>query len=355
MPDRVPPSVPLPDPAAAVLRCAPYRASLGVDPVGSAGAYDAFLCVEVPLPWERDISLSEPFRSLVPEPGRAVAALVGVDGRRWRPVGLVPRDGDDGGGPADGSGVTVIALEQDAGAAGVGPLRRSEWRTSAVAVPRLCRTVVDGGDLSPFEADRIDPGEVVDLLVCTHGSRDVCCGGMGSTLQRRLRERLADDPGVRVWRCSHTGGHRFAPTGLTFPDGYAWAGLDEDVAVAVARRDGEAALVAGHCRGSSLLAGAPLQAADRVGLERAGWAWARSRRAVELVDAEGGPFDGGPTSVSVRGPLPAEGGDAPLDVVVDVVVTGEVPTPDCGTRQGPGEVTEPVWGVAAVRERAAGP
>ncbi len=83
-------------------RCSPFRQSFLADPIGSAGAYDAFLCIEVPLPWERDISLHDTFFSLS-EHGAAeslqtaeqranrkpFASLTGSDGRRWRPQGLV--------------------------------------------------------------------------------------------------------------------------------------------------------------------------------------------------------------------------------------------------------------------------
>lgn len=44
------------------------------------------------------------------------------------------------------------------------------------------------------------------LLVCTHGSRDACCGSLGP----KLAARLGQDH--QVWEVSHLGGHRFAPT-----------------------------------------------------------------------------------------------------------------------------------------------
>lgn len=44
------------------------------------------------------------------------------------------------------------------------------------------------------------------LLVCTHGSRDACCGSLGP----RLAAGLAREH--QVWEVSHLGGHRFAPT-----------------------------------------------------------------------------------------------------------------------------------------------
>ncbi|HKJ56604.1 MAG TPA: sucrase ferredoxin [Nitriliruptoraceae bacterium] len=53
------------------------------------------------------------------------------------------------------------------------------------------------------------------VAVCTHAKRDACCALWGRPLALSLAARL---PGV-VWETSHTGGHRFAPSVLTFPDG----------------------------------------------------------------------------------------------------------------------------------------
>ncbi len=60
------------------------------------------------------------------------------------------------------------------------------------------------------------------LLVCTNGRRDVCCAVRGRPVAAAGH---AADPG-RVWECSHTGGHRFAPTGVLLPWGRTLARLD---------------------------------------------------------------------------------------------------------------------------------
>jgi hypothetical protein len=60
------------------------------------------------------------------------------------------------------------------------------------------------------------------LLVCTNGRHDVCCAIRGRPVALAGHER---HPG-RVWECSHTGGHRFSPTGVLLPWGRAVARLD---------------------------------------------------------------------------------------------------------------------------------
>jgi hypothetical protein len=52
-------------------------------------------------------------------------------------------------------------------------------------------------------------------LVCTNGKRDRCCARSGLALFHGLVEYA----GEAVWQSTHLGGHRFAPTLLTIPDG----------------------------------------------------------------------------------------------------------------------------------------
>ena len=67
------------------------------------------------------------------------------------------------------------------------------------------------------------------LLVCTHGKRDRCCAIKG----RPIAEELAKEfPLAPIWECSHTKGHRFAPSAILFPWGYFYGRLN-----AVASKD----------------------------------------------------------------------------------------------------------------------
>lgn len=56
-------------------------------------------------------------------------------------------------------------------------------------------------------------------LVCTNSKRDVCCAVRGRPAALDAATRR---PG-QVWECSHTGGHRFAPTGVLLPHGTTFA------------------------------------------------------------------------------------------------------------------------------------
>ncbi|BAW04398.1 sucrase ferredoxin [Nocardia seriolae] len=64
------------------------------------------------------------------------------------------------------------------------------------------------------------------VLVCAHGKRDQCCALLGRPIAASLSESHPD----RVWECSHTGGHRFAPAVIVLPTGLTYGRLDEDSA-----------------------------------------------------------------------------------------------------------------------------
>lgn len=58
-------------------------------------------------------------------------------------------------------------------------------------------------------------------LVCTNGRRDRCCALLG----RPLAAELAAAGHSEVWEVTHLGGHRFSPTMLVLPYGYAYGRL----------------------------------------------------------------------------------------------------------------------------------
>ena len=85
------------------------------------------------------------------------------------------------------------------------------------------------------------------FLVCTNGRRDVCCALFGRPIVRELAQRY----GEAVWETTHTGGHRFAPTGVLLPTGYLYGRLDIGFAEHVLARARAGQVVTDRCRGRS--------------------------------------------------------------------------------------------------------
>ncbi len=373
-------------------RCSPFRQSFLADPIGSAGAYDAFLCIEVPLPWERDISLHDTFFSLSEHDAaeslqtaeqranrKPFASLTGPDGRRWRPQGLVAASvglaGADpngaGSNGADPKAVRVLAFEKqsissDPSVAGSAsqvfqvetavPFDRREWLIEPAQVLPLARALLNAYEpaIAAFAQYQVMvEADVIDLLICTHGKRDVCCGQAGMALYSTISSQLGDPLGkVRVWRASHTGGHRFAPTALTFPDGYAWAYLDDSTTAQILNRSARTSpgspqdltTVGEHCRGVASLSAGPAQVADRTALLHAGWAWAETSRTVEVVAFDRHSLA---TTLVITG-TPADGPALSLQVVVQV--ERHIPQITCGVIESCEYEVEAVWKVASVRQ-----
>lgn len=314
--------VPISDDPTEQVRCAPFHQSLGVAPWGSAAAYEGFLFVEVPLPWPHDVTESGLFAELV---GGMAPKVVAADGRRWRPQALVPRPG--------ATSVEVLAFDRPAGAAR--PFRRRAWSVVPDAALSLCRAVLGAGWEGEVQVDGAVPGPDVqgtELFVCTHGKRDTCCGSLGTRLFEALdgRSELAG----QVRRTSHTGGHRFAPTVLSFPDGYAWAHVDTPyLGRQLGAGAGELARV--HCRGSAGFDDPAAQVVDVEGFSVLGATWAVSERTAVVE-----PLAEDRWRVEVASVL---GGEVQAVVAATVTVERLVPQPTCG--EGPGEATAPVYAV----------
>jgi hypothetical protein len=141
------------------------------------------------------------------------------------------------------------------------------------------------------------------VLVCTHGVRDTCCAVRGRPIVTTLARVLPD----QVWECTHLGGHRFAGTLLSLPDGACFGRLDPVSAVEVVRGHLQGRTDPAHLRGTTRWEPA-VQAALVAALEVSGPASADDA-VPGVVDA-----DGDRTTVEVLG-----SGVLPERLVVDVV------------------------------------
>nr|WP_320779970.1 sucrase ferredoxin [Streptomyces sp. CRN 30] len=84
-------------------------------------------------------------------------------------------------------------------------------------------------------------------LVCTNGKRDRCCALLG----RPLAAELAASGVEGVWEVTHLGGHRFSPTLLVLPSGYAYGRAEAHHVKEVLQGVREGRVVVEGCRGSS--------------------------------------------------------------------------------------------------------
>lgn len=123
-----------------------------------------------------------------------------------------------------------------------------------------------------------------EMLVCTHGERDGCCGRFGEAAYRYLRDHHAGSD-LGVWRVSHFGGHRFAPTLLELPDGRCWGRLSADALAVLVQRSSPPLELMRHYRGWCAIPG-PAQAAERDLFARHGWSWRHAEATVRLGEPD---------------------------------------------------------------------
>ncbi|MDN3021322.1 sucrase ferredoxin [Streptomyces sp. S.PB5] len=84
-------------------------------------------------------------------------------------------------------------------------------------------------------------------LVCTNGKRDRCCALLG----RPLAAELATSGAEGIWEVTHLGGHRFSPTLLVLPYGYAYGRVGAPAVKEILRSVRDGRIVVDGCRGSS--------------------------------------------------------------------------------------------------------
>lgn len=296
-------------------RCTDLADRLGEGPVGTAPPWSRCLVVEVPAPWDADVARSRTF----PEALRC--ALGGLDAST-RLQCVLP---DPEYSTADAR--RVMLFSRPAGSLSV--CGRAEYvAPEGMAGELAARLAADGPGGKWIESHRADVAADRDVLVCTHGNRDACCGSFGVPVYEALR-RMAGASGVgagrrlRVWRTSHTGGHRFAPTLIDLPEGRYWGRLDAGTASSILARSGDVRALEGLYRGWSALGSAAEQSAEWAALARFGWEWTRAEAGVETVAA--GPDGEGRT---FRFEAARPGGPA-RSITVTVERAGAVPTMNC--------------------------
>lgn len=191
----------------------------GEDPLGSAGCYDQWLMIELPQPWEAKFWTSreelKPFVSLMQE----LMSQGKLD--KFRPLAIAP---DRIYSQKDLTRVIYYYRPSELFA----NLEKKEYLLPLDKVNDLAINLVTSGNVEEFEGYRQDSENVREILLCTHGNVDIACSRFGYPIYEKLRKEYSNE-NVRVWRCSHIGGHRFAPTLIDFPSGRYWGHLNVDI------------------------------------------------------------------------------------------------------------------------------
>lgn len=166
--------------------------SRGASIVGSAPVENAYLILELAKPWAKKIkaegAIAE-FKPLLKGAAEDVK-LLATPRIDWLPLCQRP---------------WALLVRWHEGQALVQelPARPEDVKAALLAPPT--------GDPTPL------------YLVCTHGTRDRCCGTLGFPVYRSLHENSSR----KVLQVSHLGGHRYAPVVLALPEWRFFGHMDQ--------------------------------------------------------------------------------------------------------------------------------
>lgn len=266
--------------------CSRVARASGFQPIGTAPTYLAHLVVECEVPWAREVTDSATFPTGVGE----VVERAAADGMEPRITGLMP--------DPEYAQAGLTRLFYYAHTDGESPTyAKREFLVPPARLPELAAALLYDDDTRRFGAYEQATGHIRELLVCNHGSRDRCCATFGFEIYRELREVYArsQPDALRVWRCSHLGGHRMAPTLLDFPEGRYYAYVTAASLPNLIAREGSFAELDSQYRGWSRLS--PLeQAAEHAVLQTEDWPWTTYR---VQSDVEASGADDGSVSVTL--------------------------------------------------------
>lgn len=170
---------------------------------GTAATAPGYVCLEVPSGWGRDVLDGT---ALGAELAAELSARADTAGVR---ILFIRRPGRDVVRPAR----TVLIARTEPGDTWCERLEVTEPAELLDVVPRVV-----AGPAAGLGAAVTGPV----VLVCAHGKRDQCCAVQGRPIAAALTQQFGDT----VWECSHTGGHRFAPSMIMLPTGYTYGRLD---------------------------------------------------------------------------------------------------------------------------------
>ncbi|MEM1242717.1 MAG: sucrase ferredoxin [Cyanobacteria bacterium P01_H01_bin.26] len=123
------------------------------------------------------------------------------------------------------------------------------------------------------------------MMICTHGNIDIACARFGQPIYKKLRDDYAANGQLRVWRCSHFGGHQFAPTLVDFPTGQVWGHLEEDILETLIHRHQPVTELRPFYRGWAGVDRYTQMVEREIWMEK-GWGWLQYQKSGQVVDQD---------------------------------------------------------------------
>ncbi|MEA5582119.1 sucrase ferredoxin [Nodularia harveyana UHCC-0300] len=249
--------------------CSDHAREVGEDIISSATNYQTYILVECPQPWSHDALKSR----WVPN---NLQILVEKVYREKLPVRFLLICNNNSH-KVDYS--TLLIYQKQEGLSH--GYQKYEFKLSHIEqVAGVVKQYLSG----EIPDHKIETNVTRDILICTHGSHDQCCARYGSPFYFQATQTIADLgwDNVRVWKSSHFGGHRFAPTAIDLPDGRYYGVLNQEVFKSILTRTGDIQSLSPVYRGWGILPTA-VQILERELMLRHGWNWFNYKVAGKII------------------------------------------------------------------------
>ncbi|MCF4968866.1 sucrase ferredoxin [Nostoc sp. CMAA1605] len=250
--------------------CSDATRQLGEEVIGSATDYQTYILVECPLPWMTNAFSSK----WIPH---NLQILVEEVNKTKLPVRFLLIANDY---THKAEHTTLLIYQKQIGLSS-GYIKH-EFKLSNIdqvaSVVKQCLW----GKTPDFE---IETHIARDILICTHGSYDKCCARYGNPFYFYAQDTITNLSleNVRVWRSSHFGGHRFAPTAIDLPEGRYYGQLNENSFQVILTRTGDIQNLKSVYRGWGILHPA-LQVLERDLMLSQGWNWFNYKVAGKILE-----------------------------------------------------------------------
>ena len=251
--------------------CADASRQAGEDIIGSGSIFQTYVLVECPTPWEYEAFDSKQ----VPD---NLKNLVAEINQSKQPIRFLLITNNK---PKKTAETKVLIYDRSQKKFSRGYNKREFNVDSIDSVAGVVKNYL-AGENSDCEV-LTEPTR--DILVCTHGSHDQCCARYGNGFYLQALATIAELglDNVRMWKASHFGGHRFAPTAIDFPDGRYYGVLEQDSFKSILMRAGDINCLSKVYRGWGILPN-PIQVLEREMILRYGWDWFNYKVAGQIIE-----------------------------------------------------------------------
>ncbi|MBE9178544.1 sucrase ferredoxin [Oculatella sp. LEGE 06141] len=254
--------------------CSVISKTNGEDPIGSANPCDGWLVMELPLPWTNERFHHDPLL----QPIHSLFHDLHDQGIRVAPMAIAP---DQEYSIPNRANVFYYYRPDRAFA----QYEKQAFLLPADQIIFLIKALLfQPDDLHRFSAYQQPTDDIRDIMVCTHGNIDIACARFGHPIYAQLRKKYgAQSNGkLRVWRCSHFGGHQFAPTLVDFPTGQVWGHLEPHILEGLINRNGPVTDLRPFYRGWSGLGQYEQMVEREIWMQR-GWEWLPYRKSGQVL------------------------------------------------------------------------